>query len=585
MKQDSKGVVDVLKHARLVTEQQLQRAYRTQEKTGDSLKDILFRELSWDTVKEFLNYEIPTPFSGEKRALGAALKEAGWLSQEQLDEAEQEAQRTGRELGRKLVEDGLLTPEQLEHAHAYRQETSLPLWRTVINLGYLNPRQLSEALGIGSGGETATATAPAPEAEAPPATPAGPQETAWLQGGSQSEALQAGLGRPEAIRGMSAVEVVEAIIDSAVSARATDIHLDPQEGHMRVRFRIDGMLYDVMGLPHELVPEVISRLKVIAGMDITQHRHAQEGHFVHRMNEVEIDLRLATAPTVLGEKFAIRLLSEKNVLKGVAQLGMEPHHIELVELLMARPYGMVLATGPVGAGKTTTLYAPLNEVNILSKNVMTIEDPVEYQLRGVNQMQVNSSAGFSFVAGLRAILRQDPNIIMVGEIRDEETAMTAVKAAMTGVLVLSTLHANNAPGAIGSLVGLNVPRFLVSNALIGVLAQRLVRKICPHCKEGYQPSKDVLEQLRVPEPLREKAFYRGRGCDRCFHTGYFGRTGVFEVLAMNDELREAIFRGESHNELRRLALKGGMQTLSISALNKVLDGTTSAEEFLRVIFT
>ena len=570
MKPDERGVVEVLKHARLVTEQQLQHAYKAQGHSGDSLKDILFKELSWESVKQFLNYESPSPFSGEKRALGAALKEAGWISHEQLDEAEREAVRTGREIGQKLVDQKVITEAQLAAALAQQRQTGLPLWRTLINLGLVNTQQMSQVLRIGSmvGEITPPELAGSVVAVAQTGAPVLPSE----------------LNKPEAIRGMSAVQLVEAIIESGARAQATDIHLDPQSDHLRVRYRIDGILYDIMELPMAVVPEIISRLKVLGNMDITQRRHAQEGHFVQRVGQIELDLRLASAPTVLGEKLAIRLLDEKNVLTGIAQLGMEPHQIELVEILMARPYGTILATGPVGAGKTTTLYALLNEVNIFSKNVMTIEDPVEYELRGVNQLQVDNASNFGFVEGLRAILRQDPNIIMVGEIRDEETARTTVKAAMTGVLVLSTLHTNSAPGAVTSLSGLNVPRFLISSALVGVVAQRLVRKVCERCKTSYQPSREVLEQLGVPLQECERLFFKGAGCEHCFHTGYSGRTGVYEVLSVTEELREAIFRGDGSAELARLAAKSGMQSLPQSALNRVFDGTTTAEEFLRVIF-
>jgi len=576
MKPDDKGVVEVLKHARLITEQQLQRAYQAQEESGESLKDILFREVSWESVKKFLNYEIPTPFSGEKRALGAVLREAEWISQEQFDEAEREAHRTGEELGQRMVARKLISQQQLQTALAQQKETGLPLWRTLINLGYVDTHQLSQVLGLATVAQDRDVTG-AEEHQAFDSRK--PRKT------GPAAAAQSILGKPELIKNMSGVDVVEAIIDSAVKSRATDIHLDPQEDHMRVRYRIDGMLYDVLQLSLDIVPEAISRFKVLGGMDITQHRHSQDGHFVRMVDNSEIDLRLATAPTVLGEKLVLRILSEKNVLTGIAQLGMEPHQIDLMEQLIAKPYGMVLSTGPVGSGKTTTLYALLNEVNILTKNVMTIEDPVEYQCRGVNQMQVDSASGFGFIEGLRAMLRQDPNIIMVGEIRDEETAMTAVKASMTGVLVLSTLHTNDAPSATGSLIGLNVPRFLISSALIGVVAQRLVRKVCPGCKEEYTPPPSLLEQLSVPEEHRAKKFYRGTGCEKCLNTGYFGRTGVYEVMRVDEELKEAILHGESQMELKRLALKGGMQTLATSTLHKVLDGTTSAEEYLRVIFT
>lgn len=582
MNASDQGVIEVLKHARLITDQQLQRAQREQAASGRSLKDILFREVSWATIKKFLNYEIPTPFSGEKRALGAVLREAEWISKAQIDEAERDAQQAGEALGQKLVLKKIISKSQLQEAVEQQKATGLPLWRTLIDLGYVNTQQISDVLGI-------VAT---PKGNA--ATVTGKQDQTSRKGRKtgeptlvESKSTQASsvLIRPEALQKMTAVEIVEMVVDSGVKARATDIHLDPQEEHMRVRYRIDGMLYDVMQLPLRSVPEVISRFKVLGGMDITQHRHSQDGHFVRVADGTETDLRLATAPTVLGEKLVVRILNEKNVLKGIAQLGMEAHQIDLIEQLIAKPYGMILTTGPVGSGKTTTLYTLLNEVNILTKNVMTIEDPVEYQCRGVNQLQTDSAAGFGFVQGLRAILRQDPNIIMVGEIRDEETAMTAVKAAMTGVLVLSTLHTNDAPGAVSSLVGLNVPRFLISSALIGVVGQRLVRRICKHCKEEFQPPPSVLEQLSVPEDKQGKPFYRGAGCDQCFNTGYRGRTGVFETMGVTEELKEAILHGESHSELRRFALKNGMQTLAHSTLNKVLDGTTTAEEYLRVIFT
>ncbi|MEI6085622.1 MAG: ATPase, T2SS/T4P/T4SS family [Verrucomicrobiota bacterium] len=570
-KTDDKSVVDVLKHARLITEQQLERAYKEQKVSGASLRDILFRDLSWDSVKSLLNYEEPRSFTSGKRVVGDVLREAEWITQEQHDEIERESQRTGAALGQTLVNQKLLTPPQLERALAEQKKTGLPLWRTLINLGFVSTQQVSQALGIqtvagGRSSDTQNLVAIAGKME-------------------KTGAASSILGDAKTIARMSAVDLVEAIVDSAVESRATDIHMDPQEEHLRVRFRIDGMLYDILQLPVQIVPEVVSRFKVLGGMDITQRRHSQEGHFVREVRKMEIDLRLSTAPTVLGEKLCVRILNEKNVVTGIAQLGMEPHQIDLIESLMAKPYGMILTTGPVGSGKTTTLYTLLNEVNILTRNVMTIEDPVEYQLRGVNQMQVDLPGHFGFVQGLRAILRQDPNIVMVGEIRDEETAMTAMKAAMTGMLVLTTLHTNDAPAAVGSLLGLNVSRFLISTAVIGVAAQRLIRKLCPNCKTEYRPDKGLLELLHVPADQRDQPFFKGTGCEKCLHTGYYGRAGIFEIMAVGDEIKESILHDGTLPEFRRLALDGGMQTLAQSALNKVLDGTTTSDEYLRVIFT
>ncbi len=401
-------------------------------------------------------------------------------------------------------------------------------------------------------------------------------------GATLKHALAHGLSRNaasangEATGETSAVELVDEILDSAIEARATDIHMDPQDGHVRIRYRIDGMLHDAKQLPAEISREVITRLKVIAGMEVTEHRHPQDGHFTREWQGKEIDFRVASSPVILGEKVVVRILRDERVASGISQLGMNEGEIQLVRQLVARPYGMILATGPVGSGKTTTLYSLLHEVDIRCRNVMTIEDPVEYRLRGINQMQVDVHAGFGFIEGLRAILRQDPNIIMIGEIRDEETATAAVKAAMTGVLVLSTLHANDAPGTVGSLMELGVPRFAIASALIGVIAQRLVRKICAHCGEEYRPPESLLETLGLRDALQGQRLRRGKGCEHCFRTGYFGRTGVFEILPVTAAVQDAIVRGE------RLA---GAGRLSQSALAAVRAGVTTLEEYSRVVFT
>lgn len=381
----------------------------------------------------------------------------------------------------------------------------------------------------------------------------------------------------------STINLVNSIIEGAVHAKATDIHFEPQtHEELRVRYRIDGMLHDIMTVPPQLHSTVISRIKVLADMDITDRRQSQDGHITMRIAESEYYMRIGTLPTKLGERLVIRLLDESQVIRGLKQLGLESEDMQQIEEFISTPYGMILVTGPVGSGKTTTLYSALNEINILTKNIITIEDPVEYQLPGISQVEVDPKIGLTFAAGLRSILRQDPNTLMVGEIRDPETASVAVRAALTGQQLFSTLHTQDAPGAITTLAYLGVQPFWVASALIGVIAQRLVRKICPYCKEPYTPNVRRLNVLDL-EKENSRQFLHGRGCERCFHTGYSGRVGVFEVMKVDNHLRELITRGTPEAEIKKDAINRGMNTLRISAVKKILRGETTVEETLRVI--
>lgn len=382
----------------------------------------------------------------------------------------------------------------------------------------------------------------------------------------------------------STVNLVNSIIAGAVSANATDIHLEPQiHEELRVRYRIDGMLHDVMTVPKQLQPSVISRIKVLADMDITDRRQSQDGHITMKIGAMEYYMRIGTLPTKLGERLVIRLLNEQQVLMGLMHLGLEPGDLALLEEFIETPYGMILVTGPVGSGKTTTLYSMLNETNVLSKNIITIEDPVEYQLPGISQVEVDPKTGLTFAAGLRSILRQDPNTLMVGEIRDPETAAVAARAALTGQQLFSTLHTQDAAGAVTTLTYLGVQPFWIASALVGVIAQRLVRKICPHCKELDTPDPRQLTILELSDKERKTPFYQGRGCDRCFHTGYAGRIGVFEVMKVDARLRELIANGSSEAVLKKEAINQGMHTLKVSGVKKILRGETTVEEMLRVI--
>jgi type IV pilus assembly protein PilB len=378
------------------------------------------------------------------------------------------------------------------------------------------------------------------------------------------------------------VSLVNSIITTAINSRATDIHIEPQSNQMRIRYRIDGMLYDVMTLAHEQELPVISRLKVIANMDITERRRPQDGHMSFDLENNSYDIRAATLPTHLGEKMVLRILDESKVLKGLFQLGFEPTDLEKIKGMCKKPYGMILETGPIGSGKTTTLYSCLNEINVMTSNIVTIEDPIEYQLPGINQVNVDSKVNLTFATGLRAILRQDADVLMVGEIRDAETAAIAVRAAMTGHLLFSTLHTNDAPGAITTLQHLGIKPFLISSSLIGVIAQRLVRKICLNCRQPYAPSLEEKELLEL-SPKDKTKLYKGTGCDKCFRTGYHGRTGVFEVMQIDEELKDLIVHEAPEARIREAAIQKGMDTLKMSGIQKVLDGTTTVEETLRVM--
>lgn len=382
----------------------------------------------------------------------------------------------------------------------------------------------------------------------------------------------------------SVVQIVNSIIEGAVNARATDIHIEPQIPDMRVRYRIDGMLYDIMTIPKPLQLPTISRVKILAEMDITERRMPQDGHFSHVVGSKEFNMRVATMPTKVGEKVVIRLLTESSVLTGLKQLGLEDDDLELFKKLIAKLHGLILVTGPIGSGKTTTLYAALNELNILTNNIITIEDPIEYRLAGINQVEVEYKTGLTFASGLRSILRQDPDIIMVGEIRDTETAKVAVRAALTGQQVFSSLHTSDTPSAITTIYNLGIQPYLIASSLNSIVAQRLVRKICPFCKRSYAPPKGLLRELDLLGDSRLDRFYFGEGCDQCFHTGYLGRTGIFEMLSVTERVKRLIIEQATEKEIKEAAMAEGMKPLKDGGVKKILSGITTPEEVMREIF-
>jgi type IV pilus assembly protein PilB len=381
------------------------------------------------------------------------------------------------------------------------------------------------------------------------------------------------------------IRLVTALLQRAVSEGASDIHVEPRAGDLTVRYRVDGVLREAMSVPPRLRAGMVSRLKVLADLDIAERRLPQDGRFSVRLRGRKIDLRVATLPTVFGEKVVLRLLDTESVEMDLSKLGFAPKALERYEEVFRRPYGTILVTGPTGSGKSTTLYATLNELNSPEKNIITVEDPVEYRLAGVNQVQVNVRAGLTFASGLRSILRSDPDVVMIGEIRDFETAKTSVEAALTGHLVLATLHTNNAPAAVTRLTEMGVEPFLTASAVDCVIAQRLARRLCDRCKEPVTIEREILEALDFPfgsvGSEDEWSFHRAVGCERCGGTGYRGRIGIYEMMVVGEELKEAILRRCSTGEIEQLATREGMVRLRDDGLMKAASGVSTIEEVLK----
>jgi type IV pilus assembly protein PilB len=382
------------------------------------------------------------------------------------------------------------------------------------------------------------------------------------------------------------VRLVNLILTDSVKRGASDIHIEPYEKELRVRFRVDGVLLQVMAPPLKLKDAITSRLKIMSKLDISEKRLPQDGRimikYAHDGRRKELDFRVSTVPTLFGEKIVMRLLDKEKLQLDMTRLGFESGSLEKFERNILKPYGMVLVTGPTGSGKTNTLYSSVSRLNQPETNIMTAEDPVEFQLPGINQVQMKEQIGLNFASALRAFLRQDPNIILVGEIRDFETAEIAVKAALTGHLVLSTLHTNDAPSTISRLMNMGIEPFLVATSVNLICAQRLVRRICTNCKEPAQvPEQALLDAGFTPEESKTVKLMRGRGCSVCNQTGYKGRTGLYEVMEITDELRELILVGASSLELKKKALETGMLTLRQSGLTKLAAGATTMEEVLR----
>jgi general secretion pathway protein E len=375
------------------------------------------------------------------------------------------------------------------------------------------------------------------------------------------------------------IRLVNVVLTQALRRQASDIHIEPYEREIKVRFRIDGILYEIFSIPKRFQAHIISRLKVMANLDIAEKRLPQDGRIKIKVANKTVDIRISVIPMAFGERIVLRLLDKSISILGLAEMGMAPKRLEMFEKLINKNTGILLVTGPTGSGKTTTLYAALNRINSMEKNIITIEDPVEYELKGVGQIQVNPKTELTFARGLRSVLRHDPDIIMVGEIRDLETVEIAIQASLTGHLVFSTLHTNDATGALTRLVDMGVEPFLIASSLLAVLAQRLVRRICSECKEPFHPEEATLEELGLP---KDQVFYHGRGCEACMQSGYRGRTGIFELLLMDNDIRHLLTSGADSVKMKDMAVRNGMTTLFEDGLLKVKTGLTTLNEVLRV---
>ncbi|MFH1239171.1 MAG: ATPase, T2SS/T4P/T4SS family, partial [bacterium] len=532
---------------------------------------------------------MPEPEKKKKR-LGEILREAGLISEDQLREALEVQQRTGERLGRILVKLGMIEEDKMmdylgdQLGIPHINLTTYTVDPEVIKLIPEKMARKYQAFPLFKIGDALTVAMADPfdvvaldnlkyisKCKIEPAIASDSKIMRAIdqyyrslaimseisEGAESIEILTAGkqsdmdLGDASALVDEAPViKLINSIIMQAIQSRASDIHIEPEKNIMRVRFRVDGVLHEIMSPPKRLHAPMISRVKVMAEMDIAEKRLPQDGRFHVKFWEKEIDFRVSTLATINGEKVVLRILDKSAFSFGLEQLGFSPDILTKFEKLVKKPYGIILVTGPTGSGKTTTLYAALDKINTLDKNILTIEDPVEYELKSVNQIPINAKVGLSFAEVLRTVLRQDPNVIMIGEIRDVETAEIAIRAALTGHLVFSTLHTNDAPGAVTRLIDMGVEPFLIASAILGVMAQRLVRRLCPKCKETYTPTKEYMETLGL-DSSKEYTMYKPKGCKNCQGTGYRGRHGIYELFVPDHYIRDLIIRRPSTDMLKQ----------------------------------
>lgn len=555
------------------------------------------------------------------RPIGEILVDKGIITRDQLEDALQQQKETSKRLGEILVDAGTITQDQLNLALAERlgvesiglaedevdslAATMIPeklarrygaipvkfIDENTLQVAMVDPTNVFaiDDLRMMTGYDIKPAIATAEEVFEQISKTHRLGETVDEEGLEEEEVTDVEDQAPSDIREVASeapiIKLVNGVISQGVDDRASDLHFEPQEKELVVRFRVDGVLHEIMSVPKRMQAGVISRLKVMADIDIAERRIPQDGRIGLTVGGKPIDIRVASMPTVYGEKIVLRLLDKSSVMLGLTDLGFSDKALARFESSYRKPYGAILVTGPTGSGKSTTLYATLNVLNSKEKNIITVEDPVEYRLAGINQTQINIKAGLTFASGLRAILRSDPDIVMVGEIRDRETAQIAIEAALTGHMVLSTLHTNDAPGALTRLTEMGVEPFLTASAIECVLAQRLARRLCSDCKEPYEPTDEALRQNGFPNEVVGQGIklYRPKGCPRCNNSGYKGRLGLYEVMLVSEAIERLTVERKSADEISRVAQAEGMATLREDGIDKVLQGLTSVEEIGRVI--
>jgi type IV pilus assembly protein PilB len=554
------------------------------------------------------------------KELSDVLLEEGLVTEQQLEQAAVEQDRLGRSLGRVLIDLGLvkeadlvaalarqvgldyvdLGEQQIDPAAASLVSDQVARRYRVLPIGFEDSRlvvAMSDPSNVFALDDIRTITGL--EVKPVVATAADIDSAIRRFGQFESSveefATEASTAADDGLQDLDKVEaavedapivkLVNLLITQAVNDRASDIHIEPAEKDIRIRYRIDGVLHEVMRSPKNIQNGLISRLKVMADINIAERRIPQDGRIGLVVGGKAVDLRVATLPTVYGEKVVLRILDKTSVLLKLEDLGFSDHAYQRYLTAYRKPYGTILVTGPTGSGKSTTLYATLNIINDVDRNIITVEDPVEYRLSGVNQIQVNNKAGLSFSSALRSILRADPDVILIGEIRDRETALIAMEAALTGHLVLSTLHTNDAASAVSRLIEMEVEPYLVASSIDCVVAQRLARRLCDHCKEVYEPSEAELEQAGFPEEDWKsiEKLYRPGGCTRCGKTGFRGRSAIYEVMPITEEIERLTAESKSSDEIKRLAVEQGMVSLREDGLAKARSGQTSIDEIFRVV--
>lgn len=558
----------------------------------------------------------------QRKTFGKLLLEAGIITEEQLNEAVEIQKQTGKKLGEILKEKGYITQDDIvqvlefqlgiPHVNLERFDVEIEAVRKIpehlakrhelIPIKILNDKlvvAMSDPLNIFaiddvkiySGLEVIPNIASSDDIKKAIAKYYSTEEAIKV---TEQFKKEKGLEiKPEdniedIVNSAPIVKLVNSIIEQGIKSRASDIHIEPQEKYIKIRYRIDGQLQEVMKYDIDLLPAIVTRIKITGNMDIAEKRIPQDGRMSMNLEGESFDLRLSVLPTVYGEKVVIRITSKTSFVKDKSQLGFYPDDLEKFNSILQNPHGIILVTGPTGSGKSTTLYAAIKDLNKPNINIITVEDPVEAKIEGINQVQVNVKAGLTFAAALRSILRQDPDVIMVGEIRDTETANIAISAAITGHLVLSTLHTNDAASSVSRLIDMGVEPFLVGSSLVGIVAQRLVRKICPKCAEEYTPDEFELKILKNDfeiEDIDDIKLIKGVGCSYCSYTGYKGRLGVYEIMVITPTIRRLINSRATSDIIKEKAIEEGMKTLKMNCMRLVLDKKTTISEMLRVAYS